>query len=134
MNDYTIPERTVDWGDYLAWRIDEACKRAGLTKSALFVAVGKVIGQSRNTIADLVKYAEVPPAESKDATRAVALLLAINESPESFGLSVDELPPLMRKAGPAWIRAEVRKWWVAGESNPEPADSGQISRMTCVRA
>ena len=131
---YRIPARTVTWGDYLAEKIRTACEHEGLNKSALFWAVAQVTDDgSRNTIAKLVDLTE-PPVGRKDRSRAVALLLAIDVSPESLELAESDLSPTLHKLGSRRVRKAIRDGWVAGESNPEPADSGQISSLTCVRA
>lgn len=130
---YRIPARTVTWGDYLAEQVRIACAREGLHKSALFWAVAQITDDSsRNTIAKLCDLDE-PPIGRKDRSRAVALLLAIDASPESLELSEDDLSPMLQKLGSRRVRKAIRDEWVAGESNPEPADSGQISSLTCVR-
>ena len=131
---YRIPARTVTWGDYLADQIREACAHEGLNKSALFWAVAQCTDDgSRNTIAKLCDLHE-PPVGRKDRSRAVALLLAIDVSPESLELAESDLSPTLQKLGSRRVRKAIRDGWVAGESNPEPADSGQISSLTCVRA
>ena len=108
----------ADWGETLDFAVRRYRKRTGEHASVLFTRVGRVTGDSRNTIAKLVNFAD-EPENWKDRARAVALVLAIGEEPQRFGLSVDDLPR-------AWdlnrVRAALGAEYAPRDSNPEPAD------------
>ena len=140
MTRYSIPaKKGVSWGRKLEDVIRDTCRdELGIYPTDLFQAVAAVTGDSKNSIRQLQDLDDVPGLDSaagrKNRSRAVALLLAIDASPESFDLTEDDLSPTLQRLGSRRVRKAIRDGWVAGESNPEPADSGQISDLTCVRA
>ena len=128
---YLRPAKKLDWGQAIADAIRDACEETGLHATALYKAVGTITDDSsKNTIASLRDYEEVPPAGSKDAERAVVLLIGIGASPEQFDLSLDDLSPIRRKAGPDWIRREIHRLWTTSGASPERRSSGLVSVLT----
>ena len=89
MNVFTIE---VAWGERLDLEIGRWEKESGMKRSQLFIAVGDAMGCTRNTIAKLTGFHEMPTT-TQDLQRAYVLIAWIGRSPEAFGIDDEELPP-----------------------------------------